>query len=53
LAAEQGRKLDGKVLSQPGSALEVADTILRLDPVTNGELAYRAFEAEEHKTGRS
>ena len=30
----------------------MVDAILRLDPVTNGELAYRAFEQEEHKTGR-
>jgi nitrate reductase alpha subunit len=32
-------------------AVEVADAILRMDPASNGELAYRAFEAEEHKTG--
>jgi nitrate reductase alpha subunit len=32
-------------------AREVADAILLLDPSSNGELAYRAFEAEEHKTG--
>ncbi len=33
--------------------IEVCDTILRLDPASNGELAYRAFEAEEKKTGLS
>jgi nitrate reductase / nitrite oxidoreductase, alpha subunit len=32
-------------------AREVADAILFLDPSSNGELAFRAFQAEEHKTG--
>ncbi len=32
---------------------EVCEAILALDPVSNGELAHRAFEAEEAKTGRS
>jgi len=31
---------------------DVCETILALDPASNGELAYRAFEAEEKKTGR-
>lgn len=31
----------------------MAEVILALDPVSNGELAYRAFQAEEHKTGLS
>ncbi len=31
---------------------EVCEVILALDPASNGELAYRAFEAEEAKTGR-
>ncbi len=31
---------------------EVCEAILALDPASNGELAYRAFEAEEQKTGR-
>jgi len=31
---------------------EVCEAILLLDPASNGELAYRAFEAEEAKTGR-
>ncbi len=30
---------------------EVCEAILLLDPVSNGELAYRAFEQEEKKTG--
>ncbi len=33
------------------TAREVAEAILALDPASNGELAHRAFEAEEHKTG--
>ncbi len=33
-------------------AREVCDAILALDPASNGELAHRAFEAEEVKTGR-
>jgi nitrate reductase alpha subunit len=32
---------------------EVCEAILALDPAANGELAYRAFEAEEAKTGRT
>ena len=31
---------------------EVAEVILALDPASNGELAHRAFEAEEAKTGQ-
>ena len=31
---------------------EVCEAILALDPASNGELAYRALEAEEAKTGR-
>jgi len=52
LVQEQGRRFNGKEYPSLEEAVEVADTILRLDPVTNGELAYRAFEEEEHKTGR-
>jgi nitrate reductase alpha subunit len=53
LAAAQGRTFNGQTRPSLEEPLEVVDTILRLDPVTNGELAYRAFEQEEHKTGRS
>ncbi len=35
------------------NARQVAEAILHLDPASNGELAHRAFEAEEHKTGLS
>ncbi len=33
------------------TARDVAEAILWLDPASNGELAYRAFEVEEKKTG--
>jgi len=33
------------------NARQVAEAILFLDPASNGELAHRAFEVEEHKTG--
>lgn len=33
------------------NAVDSANLILHLAPETNGEVAYRAFEAEEHKTG--
>ncbi len=52
LAEQQGRTFDCKAYPSLEESLEVVETILRLDPVTNGELAYRAFEQEEHKTGR-
>jgi nitrate reductase alpha subunit len=32
-------------------ARQVAEAILYLDPISNGELAYRGYQAEEHKTG--
>ncbi len=52
LVEEQGRQFNGKSYPSLEESLEVVEAILRLDPVTNGELAYRAFEEEEHKTGR-
>ena len=51
LARLQPRKVNGQVLPSLFDAREVAEAILALDPVSNGELAFRAFEAEEHKTG--
>lgn len=51
LAQRQPRMVDGKVLPSLVEAREVADAILALDPVSNGELAHRAFEVEQHKTG--
>ena len=38
-------------LPLPGRCRESANAILHLDPASNGEVAYRAFQAEEHKTG--
>ncbi len=52
LVHEQGRKLGERTYPSLEDSIHVVETILRLDPVTNGELAYRAFEEEEHKTGR-
>ena len=52
LAAAQGRTFNGQTRPSLEEPRQVADAILRLDPVANGELAYRAFEQEEHKTGR-
>ena len=51
LSHRQPRVLGGKTYPSLVDAREVAEAILSLDPVSNGELAYRAFEAEEHKTG--
>ena len=51
LAQRQPHEVEGKTLPSLCDAREVAEVILALDPVTNGELAFRAFEAEEHKTG--
>jgi nitrate reductase / nitrite oxidoreductase, alpha subunit len=34
-----------------GTARDMAEVILRLAPETNGEMAYRAFKAEEKKVG--
>jgi nitrate reductase alpha subunit len=44
-------RVDRQVLPSLLEAREVAEAILALDPASNGELACRAFEAEEHKTG--
>lgn len=51
LVQRQPRAYFGKALPSLFDAREVAEAILALDPVSNGELAHRAFEAEEHKTG--
>lgn len=53
LARRQPHRIDGDAYPSLYDAVEVADAILYLDPASNGELAYRAFEAEEHKTGLS
>ncbi|MEJ2303768.1 MAG: nitrate reductase subunit alpha [Anaerolineales bacterium] len=51
LISRQPSKMNGEVYPSLYDAVEVANAILYLDPASNGELAYRAFEAEEHKTG--
>ncbi len=51
LRQRQGRRLNGSVYPSLEDAKQVAEAILYLDPVSNGELAYRAFKDEEKKTG--
>jgi nitrate reductase / nitrite oxidoreductase, alpha subunit len=52
LAARQPARVNGSgPMPSLVEARQVAEAILTLDPASNGELAYRAFEAEEHKTG--
>ena len=48
-----GQNGTSKVYPSLYDAREVANAILSLDPSSNGELAHRAFEIEEHKTGLS
>jgi nitrate reductase alpha subunit len=47
------REIDGEEVMLPSLERdrEVCEMILALDPASNGELAFRAFEAEEKKTG--
>jgi nitrate reductase alpha subunit len=42
---------DGPLRPSLEQARQVCEAILALDPASNGELAHRAFEAEEAKTG--
>ncbi|MCL6525691.1 MAG: nitrate reductase subunit alpha [Thermaceae bacterium] len=51
LRQRQGRRLNGRMYPSLEDAKQVAEAILYLDPVSNGELAYRAFKDEEKKTG--
>ncbi|MDD2694311.1 MAG: nitrate reductase subunit alpha, partial [Anaerolineales bacterium] len=51
LVRQQPRRLNGELYPSLEDSVEVCEAILRLDPASNGELAYRAFHAEEHKTG--
>lgn len=51
LAERQPRLYDGEKRPSIEEARQVAEAILLLDPVSNGELAYRAFLDEEKKTG--
>jgi len=50
---EESRAGDGALRPSLKRAREVCEAILALDPSSNGELAHRAFEAEEAKTGLS
>jgi nitrate reductase alpha subunit len=50
---ERTRVTDGVLRPEMKRGRQVAEAILALDPASNGELAHRAFEAEEAKTGRS
>ncbi|WP_114313448.1 nitrate reductase subunit alpha [Thermus caldifontis] len=51
LAERQPRVFQGEKRPSLEEARQVAEAILLLDPVSNGELAYRAFLDEEKKTG--
>src|SRR5574340_827261 len=53
LQDRQPRKFDGQTYPSLETARQTAEAILALDPASNGELAHRAFEVEEHKTGLS
>jgi nitrate reductase alpha subunit len=53
LRERQPRSHNGQHLPSLERDREVCEAILHLDPASNGELAYRAFEAEEAKTGLS
>ena len=50
---ESSRHGEGALRPSLQQAREVCEAILALDPASNGELAHRAFEAEEAKTGLS
>jgi nitrate reductase alpha subunit len=53
LCSRQPRSFAGRAYPSLYDARQVAEAILALDPSSNGELAFRAFEVEEHKTGRA
>ena len=48
---ERTRDSEGPLRPRLARGRDVAEAILALDPASNGELAHRAFEAEEAKTG--
>ncbi len=50
---QSSRDGDGPLRPSIKRDREACDAILALDPATNGEIAHRAFEAEEVKTGQS
>lgn len=47
----QPYRLNGEIYPSLEFGAHVCDAILALDPASNGELAHRAFEAQEAKTG--
>jgi nitrate reductase alpha subunit len=51
LVRQQPHRTNGHLYPSLEFGQEVCEAILRLDPASNGELAYRAFNAEEVKTG--
>jgi len=51
LATKPTVEWGGKRYPSLAEAVDAADAILYLAPETNGEVAYRAFKAEEKKTG--
>ena len=51
LQQRQPQRFNGDVFPSLVTARETVEAILALDPASNGELAHRAFEIEEHKTG--
>ncbi|MBT4843503.1 MAG: nitrate reductase subunit alpha, partial [Anaerolineae bacterium] len=50
---DKNKSSTGEVFPSLEYGRQVCETILRLDPASNGELAHRAFVAEEKKTGLS
>jgi nitrate reductase alpha subunit len=50
---DKDKPIKGEVFPSLEYGRQVCETILRLDPASNGELAHRAFVAEEKKTGLS
>ncbi len=51
LTQRQPRMFNGQVYPSLVTARDAVEAILALDPASNGEIAHRAFEIEEHKTG--
>ena len=51
LAESNGTEWNEKRYPSLHDAVDAADLILKLAPETNGEVAYRAFKAEEEKVG--
>lgn len=51
LAQRQPRVFNQQVYPSLATARDAVEAILALDPASNGEIAHRAFEIEEHKTG--